>query len=583
MAFPDGFVDEVRHTADIVRYIGDHVPLRKAGSSWKGVCPFHQEKTPSFNVRAEPPLFHCFGCGVGGDIFKFAMLHEHLSFPEAVEAIAQRFGIPVPESRPGAAKENQERRSLLEVLEAAADWYSRALWSDAGRPVRTYLEGRGFARSTLERVRAGAAKEAWSRLFDALSQRFSPQLLSRAGLILERQSGKGYYDRFRNRAIFPIPDEGGRVVAFGARSVDGSDPKYLNSPESPVYHKGRTLYGLSWAREGARREGFLVLMEGYLDVARAIEAGIPVGVATCGTALTPNHARLLHRFTERVVVNFDQDSAGQKAAQRSIDLLLEAGLKVDLVELPPGHDPDSFLREHGVEAYRERLQRAVPYTEWLIRRAAHDNDIGRPEGKAAFLNAVLPRIAQIESAVERAAWVPLLVDLGRLDEAATVAELRRAVGARRRSLAVPQRVAATTASRPLPVERLLIARILRRGEPASELVDLDDGVLEGLRTASILRALRDESRASRPPDLSALEQLLTEEDDRRVLREIALSESPAGEQSVEECVREIRRRNLKSKLEQLTRRLGTAVEGELEGLLTEKLRLTRELDGLREI
>src|SRR5512134_1732671 len=350
MAFPDSFVEEVRRVADIVRVISEHVALKKMGTSWKGLCPFHQEKTPSFNVRQEPAVFHCFGCGEGGDVFKFLMLRERMSFPEAVEALARRFGVPVPEGRVEPGPDRKEREEMLALMEAAAQHFTRTFWAAPGTKAREYLLGRGFKKETLEKIRAGAARDAWDDLLGALRGRFSPQALLAAGLVLERQEKNGHYDRFRNRAVFPILSESGKVVAFGARSLDGTEPKYLNSPETVVYQKGRTLYGLSWAKEKTRQDGSIVLMEGYLDVARAIEAGVTEAVATCGTALTGSHARLVHRFAERVTLNFDQDEAGQKAARKSFDVLLEEGLRVSVVELPEGHDPDSFLKAAGGDA-----------------------------------------------------------------------------------------------------------------------------------------------------------------------------------------------------------------------------------------
>ncbi len=233
MAFSDSFVDEVRRTADIVRFISDHVSLKKAGVSWKGLCPFHQEKTPSFNVRSEPPLFHCFGCGEGGDVFKFVMLRERASFPEAVEVVARRFGVAVPENRYDMGPDRKEREEILAIMEAATEHFVRTLWTAPGTRARDYLTGRGFKRETLERIRAGAAPEGWTSLFDALRRRFSEASLQTAGLVIAKQETGSHYDRFRDRAVFPIANESGKVVAFGARSLDGSEPKYLNSPETP--------------------------------------------------------------------------------------------------------------------------------------------------------------------------------------------------------------------------------------------------------------------------------------------------------------------------------------------------------------
>src|SRR5258706_240365 len=283
MAFPDGFVEEVRRAADIVRVISEHVPLKKMGTSWKGLCPFHQEKSPSFNVRSEPAVFHCFGCGEGGDVFKFVMLRERVNFPEAIEIVARRFGIVVPETRGfERGEDRKEREEILALLDAAAQHFTRNFWTAPGTKAREYLLGRGFKKETLEKIRTGAAPDSWNDLLDALRKKFAPHLLLTAGLILERQAKEGHNDRFRSR----------------------------------------------------------------------------------GTALTAAHGRLLHRFSDRVILNFDQDDAGKKATLKSLEILTEEGMDVRIVSLPEGHDPDTYLREAGGDAYRERLKAAPGYVEW---------------------------------------------------------------------------------------------------------------------------------------------------------------------------------------------------------------------------
>ena len=578
MAFPDSFVEEVRRTADIVRYISEQVSLRKMGTSWKGLCPFHQEKTPSFNVRQEPPLFHCFGCGEGGDVFKFVMLHERVGFPEAIETVARRFGIPIPENRYEAGPDRKERDQLLALLEAAAEHFTRNFWSAPGTRAREYLIGRGFREETLKKIRAGAAPDSWTDLGDALRRHFEPAGLLKAGLVIEKEQGKRPYDRFRNRVVFPILSDAGKVVAFGARSLDGSEPKYLNSPESPVYQKSRTLYGLNWAKDGIRTSGRVVLMEGYLDVARAVEAGVTEAVATCGTALTAGHARLLRRFTERVVVNFDQDEAGQKAARKSLDILVEEGLKAHVVELPEGHDPDTFLKAEGAEAYRRALDEAPSAMEWLIRRAAAENDIRTPEGKAAYLNALLPGLRRIESAVERAAWLPVIVQRGGLDPQAAQEELRRALASR--SPTVAAAVPAAPPPRPavlLPAEKHLLALLLADAEAAEALDSLQDTDIQGLRTAVVLAAARALRARGERVTAAALESGL-EEEDRRMVREVAMAGLPPGPRAdPAECVRELRRLPLRTRMAEIQRNLPQAEGPAEKALLEEKLRLKREI------
>jgi DNA primase len=578
MAFPDSFVEEVRRTADIVRYISEHVSLRKMGTSWKGLCPFHQEKTPSFNVRQDPPVFHCFGCGEGGDVFKFVMLHERVPFPEAIEVVARRFGIPVPENRFDAGPDRKERDQLLALLEAAAEHFTRNFWGGPGTRARDYLLGRGFQKETLEKIRAGAAPDSWTDLGDTLRRKFEPSGLLKAGLVIEGQQGKRPYDRFRNRAIFPILSDAGKVVAFGARCLDGSEPKYLNSPESPVYQKSRTLYGLSWAKDGIRTAGRVVLMEGYLDVARALEAGVTEAVATCGTALTSGHARLLRRFTERVVVNFDQDEAGQKAARKSLDILVEEGLKAHVVELPEGHDPDTFLKAEGVEAYGRALDEAPPYMEWLIRRSAAENDTRTPAGKAAYLNALLPSLRRIESAVERAAWFPAVIERGGLDAQAAQEELRRALASRSPTVAAAA-VPAVRAPRPailLPAEKLLLALLLSDAEGAAEALDsLEDADIEGLRAAPVLAAARALRGRGERVTAAGLESVL-EEEARRMVREVAMEGVTQGADPAE-CVRELRRLPLQSRMAEIQRDLPQARGPAEQELLEEKLRLKRRM------
>jgi DNA primase len=584
MAFPDSFVEEVRHAADIVRVISEHVALKRAGTSWKGLCPFHQEKTPSFNVRQEPAVFHCFGCGEGGDVFRFLMMRERVSFPEAVEMLARRFGVPVPQGRVEPGPDRREREELLAVMEAAAQHFTRTLWSAPGTRAREYLLGRGFEKETLERIRAGAARDSWDDLLGVFRGKFSPALLAKAGLVVERQGKEGHYDRFRNRAVFPILNEGGKVVAFGARALDGSEPKYLNSPETPVYSKSRVLYGLSWARDAIVRGKRAVLMEGYLDVARALEHGVAEAVATCGTALTAQHGRILRRFAETVVLGFDQDEAGQKAARRSLEVLLEEGLRVRVVELPGGHDPDSFLKAEGAEAYRRRLDEAPEAVEWLMRRAEREHDLGSPAGKAGFFAAVLPALQRTENAVERSAWLSRVVERGGLDAAAAREELRRATrGSGRGGASVAEaakRRPAPRAATLLPAERWLLA-LVASGTAGVEaaLDEIDESDLEGLKAGPILRVAQSLARRDQRVTLQGVQAEIGEEE-RRLLSEIAVEGVPEEGLSAEECVRELRRQPLRAQMADIQKRLTGASGETLEALLAEKTRLVRRMAAL---
>lgn len=586
MAWPDSFKEEVRRTADLATYISDFVRLKKMGASWKGLCPFHQEKTPSFNVRGD--FFHCFGCGEGGDVFKFAMLHEKLSFPEAVEAVAKRFGVAIPArvvvDASVEAAQRRERDQVFAVMEAAAELFRGNLWSPAGTKAREYLLGRGFRKETLERIGAGAARDSWEHLIQSLGKSFPMTVLQTAGLVVEKEGGGSFYDRFRNRCVFPILNESGRVVAFGARSLDGSEPKYLNSPETIVYQKSRTLYGLSWARDDIRKRDQAVLMEGYLDVARAIESGIGEAIATCGTALTTQHARFLKRFAGRVVVNFDQDPAGQKAARRSIETLLDEAVSVVVVELPEGHDPDTFLKAEGVAAYRKRLDDAPHAIEWLIRRGLTENDISTPPGKAAFVRGILPALVKVQDAVERAGWVAQIASRGGIDAAATEVELRRLASAVASTSPQPAAETAPRPQAPLIVSRaeLWLNALVLQGAPGSaEALDgLGDDEMAKLATADILRAARDALAAGGAVNHEVVVGVLSSERLERLVRELAVDPPPLGDATPALCVQELRIGPLKARMAEIQKRLSSASGEALDRLLREKSELGQRLANL---
>lgn len=409
-------LEDLRRRADIVRYVSERVPLNKAGGSWKGRCPFHKDTNPSLSVRADPPIFHCFGCGQKGDIFKFAMLYARVRFPEAVRDVALWAGVTVepPTQHPHAESGKRERR--FRVLEAATEHFFKNLWRPAGREALGYLLGRGLSRATLERVRAGAAADSWTDLMDHLVPRFSPAELLEAGLVVRKDGAGECYDRFRHRAIFPVADEFGRVVGFAGRALGGSTPKYLNSPKTHLYDKGAILYGLSWAREAISRERRIVLVEGYVDVLRALDAGVTTAVAICGTTLTGAQARLLRRFTEHVVLCLDQDRPGQEATRASVDALLGRGLKLRVAELPEGHDPHSYIQQGGAAAFHARLRRAQPAMAWLISKAAAAYDTTTPEGRAAYLRAVMPALLRLTDGREQARWLAEVAKFGHFDQ-----------------------------------------------------------------------------------------------------------------------------------------------------------------------
>lgn len=401
-------VEEIRRRADIVSLVGEYVALRKAGKNFTGLCPFHQEKTPSFSVSPEKQIFHCFGCGEHGDVFTFLMKMDGLSFPEAVRQLAQKTGVVVPERTlaPEAKERLTLREQILKANDLAVDYFTRMLISPAGEKARNYLAKRGIGQNAVDAFRIGYAPESWQGLLDDLHRKgVSSDIAQQAGLVIPRsgEGNKGHYDRFRGRIIIPIEDAEGRVIAFGGRVMDGGEPKYLNSPESPVYTKGNNLFGLSRTRESIRGKGFAILVEGYFDLISLWNSGIKNVAATLGTALTRSQVDLLGRYSKKVAALFDPDEAGRKALARSLELFLAGNVHAMAVILPAGYDPDSFVREKGRQEMEALLAGAQPMADYYI-----DEILGSStslQDDRDKLREAVAFIKKIDDAVERNLFV----------------------------------------------------------------------------------------------------------------------------------------------------------------------------------
>lgn len=578
-SIPQDFIDLVRSSTDIVSLVSQYVPLKPAGASFKGLCPFHSEKTPSFHVNPERQIFHCFGCHEGGDAFKFLMLYEKLSFVESIEQLAGRAGLKLPRAsgpgRPGR-KEQEERSVLLRIHEESAKYFQRALReTPQGAKARAYLERRGLSPATVDAYGLGLALDQWSGLLEHLTRRGArPEQVERSGLAIPRKKGGGYYDRFRDRLIIPIRSEAGKIVAFGGRILGQGEPKYLNSPESPIYNKSSVLYGFERAKEAIRKEGFAILMEGYMDCLQAYQAGFLQAVACCGTSLTRGHTRLLKRYTDRVVVNFDPDVAGQRAARRSIDLLLEEGFEVRVLTLPDGQDPDRFLLEKGPEAYGKRLGEAVSFVEFLIAEAGKRYDVSDPRGRAAFLNDILPVLGKIPNRVERVGYIGPLAEHAGITDETVLTELRRHVEnqAHRFQLPAPQKSVVKLA------ERELIRWIATNQEASAILDEIEEEDLEGLATAPILVAMR-EVAASGTLTTDRLLDRLPSDQTRRQLTRILMEPSPLGpRQSARDCLDGLRRERWQKQLSRLRARLREGSDD--DNLIAEINSLARRIESL---
>lgn len=412
-------IREIRERSDIVEVISSYLPLKRSGANYQGLCPFHQEKSPSFNVNAPRQIFHCFGCGEGGNVFTFVMRMEGLTFPEAVKRLGEKAGITVEETpvTPADRQRRDQRELLLRINEAACVFYHRLLLEDAaGAPGRRYLRQRGYEADMVRAFRLGFAPDQWEALVGHLaSQGFAREEMRAAGLVREGSGGRGDRDLFHNRLLFPILDPEGRVVAFGGRVLDEGTPKYLNSPESPVYHKGRTLYGLYQGRDAIRHARAVLVVEGYFDLLALHRAGIANAVAACGTALTADHARLLKRYAEQAILVFDADKAGRQATFRAMDALLPEGVAVNAVGLAAGEDPDSFLAKEGAAAFQSRLSEARPALELFLdeQLQLHGESVA---GLARAGEEVLARIRRLPSDLERNLYLKKLAARTGLDE-----------------------------------------------------------------------------------------------------------------------------------------------------------------------
>jgi DNA primase len=578
MAEAGSFAERVKQQTDIVRVIGDYVRLKKAGKNFSGLCPFHQEKTPSFSVSPGKQMYYCFGCHEGGDVFKFVMALERCEFPEAVRTVAEKSGIPIPRPRdrsPEERKENQQRSAIVDMHRDAAAFFARQLQTGSeGKVASAYLEDRGLDRDAIARFGIGFAPYSGDALLRALKPKYSEALLEASGLVSKNEGGR-LYDRFRRRIMFPISNDAGKVIAFGGRAMGDDMPKYLNSPETPVYSKSNVLYHLDRAKESLRQADFAILVEGYMDAIAVARAGLSNVVASCGTALAESQVKLLTRFTRRIVVNYDPDAAGQAATERSLMLLLEKEFDVRVLALPGGADPDKFLRLQGADAYRKLLSQAPPYLDYLIARARL-MDRSTAETKLAAINFLMPYVQRIPNHLLRSEWASRIASELRVDAPVLREALRKAAAERRSE--VKQRVELIS---PVvkPAERRLMQMLVDassfRERLAQEIASA--GLHRGLETERIFEALI--ARATEPADAAQIAGELNDRD-RHLLLEIVFDTSSEAEwQEAESCLSVLRDRRVQEELLDLQKRIESKPTGEeLSRLMKRRIELQRKLE-----
>ena len=584
MAEAGSFADRVKQQADIVRVIGEWVQLKKAGQNYRGLCPFHSEKSPSFNVHPTRQIYHCFGCGVGGDVFKFVMEMEKCPFPEAIRIVAEKCGIAVPAPRersPEERRENQARTLLIEMHRVAQSFFAKNLENTSeGKVARAYLEDRGLTKEIIEQFGIGYAPSGGDILLRQLKTKYPDKLLVESGLISRDQSSNRLFDRFRRRITFPIANESGKIVAFGCRALGDDMPKYLNSPETPIYSKSNILYHLDRAKDALRRSDFAILVEGYMDAIAVARAGISNVVASCGTALAEPQIKLLSRFTRRVIVNYDPDTAGQTATERSITLLLEQDYEVRVLALPGKADPDKFIREQGKDAYIKLLKESPPYVDYLIARARR-MDLTTGEGKRNAVNFLLPYVQKIPNPILRSEWATRIAQQLRLDEPVLRHELLKAAKERRDQIKIKPELVGRSAK---PVERRLIRMLAEAEGFRLELAHrINEAELhKGLETEKILAALIAPALAGDPVQATDIGAKL-EERDRRVLFEILFEDSSELTwEEAESCIVALQQRRAERELAEVQRGIeANPTAPDMRALLERKQLLMKRLAASR--
>jgi DNA primase len=569
MRFPQTFIDDLRRQADIVRIIQDYVSLKKTGANWVAPCPFHKETKPSFSVSPAKDIFYCFGCHKGGSVFTFVMEIERVAFPEAIKIVAEKAGVPLPkmvdDSRFEARKHESDQ--VIELNQWALVWWEDQLKSKSGQAAREYLKGRGITEETIQTFHLGFAPDSWEALSTHLRQKgASQELIEKSGLVVKKDEG-GSYDRFRGRLMFPVIDAQGRPIAFGGRTLaPEGEPKYLNSPETAVYTKGRHLFGLNLTRDEIRRNGFAILVEGYLDLIVPYQIGVRNVVASLGTALTPEQVKLIARFARKVVVNYDGDRAGVQAAKRAIETILAEDLEVKVLVLPDNADPDDFIRKYGAAEYQKRRGEAQPHIQFVIDQAVRDRNLHSPSDKAAAVEETLPFVRAVRSRIQKREYFDITMDALRVQP-----EQRRELWQRIRSGAstdaasVQEMVRRSPASRPTVAEERLLQLLLASEDlrkivlPRLESTDYDD-----LATAPIFRALVSldkedkevgfDSLNEATPDHSQVSELLA----RLMMTDTTTESFDESLNQADQCLNELRRMRFTQRIDELNAQIAEA-------------------------
>jgi DNA primase len=591
MRYPQTFIDDLKRQADIVRVIQDYVQLKKKGANWMACCPFHKEKTPSFSVSPTKEIFYCFGCHKGGSVFNFVMEMERVAFPEAIKIVADKTGMPLPklvdDSRFEARKAESDQ--VIELNKWALEWWEKQLESSAEAKIaRDYLKQREITDEMRQTFRLAYAPDSWDALSIHLRQKGATQeQIDKSGLVVKKEEG-GSYDRFRCRLIFPVMDIQGRPIAFGGRTLKDEDAKYINSPETAAYVKGRNLFGLNLTRDEIRRQGFAILVEGFLDLVVPYQFGIRNVVASLGTALTADQVKLLGRFARKVVVNYDGDPAGVQAAKKAIEILLTEDLEVKVLVLPEDSDPDEFIRKFGLTEYQRQRGEAQSHIQFVIDQAVRNRNLHRPAEKADAVEEVLPYIRAVHSRIQKREYFDIAMDSLRISDAALRRELWHSLRLGPDSARTEQKLARRTQVKPTVAEEQLLELLLADEQlrhkflPRLEAEDYDD-----LPTAGIFRALVEGELAGHEVDFDFLSRSTEGDPIADFLPALLMSapQDPEAEQTemrestAQKCIDALRLMQVDRRIGDLMAEMAAAERNgatELrDRLATEQLELTR--------
>ncbi len=577
------FAQEVKAGADIVTVVGSHVRLRRQGGHrYVGLCPFHSEKTPSFSVSSDLQIYKCFGCGKGGDVFSFLMEIQGLTFFEAVKSLAEQQGKQMPRTGKGAGADTAARRrdALHQIHEIAQEFYTAELVSRRGAQALRYLQDRGLGPEDIEEFGVGYAPLGNALLGHLKGRGFKRGEVLESGLVGKSESGGSVYDRFRDRLMFPIHSDAGQLIGYGGRLREADKgPKYLNSPDTPIYRKNSVLFNLHRARTAMRQRNRAVLVEGYMDVIGVWRAGIRNAVATCGTALTAQQVAKIRRHCDTVVVNFDSDAAGQSAAERSVELLLREGMNVRVLELPDGMDPDEYCRAHGADAYLDQLEQAPRYFHWLLDRSRRQFDLDTSEGRTAAFDRLLQSVLLLPNEIQRATTITELADHIGLQQGVALNRLRQGTNQRERSRSSE----ANPTDSLSPSERLLIVVLVQNSDARAELLQAAFELAgRGLPSRSILSAMWSAEQSERPFDYGSVEGRLGDDDRDRLSRLVFDRDRPAESiQAAREALEALRRQVREARHREVLRQIRTADRSgdqqELMDLLQQKMVLEKEL------